>query len=333
MIIDLLRGVPEVSRATVKRPRSGDSDCMKVPKPPGLGPVLTTSDYLESRTLGELRRRFRKAGMWFLAERAMVRRAREEWWALTRKPQGPVGRFTAREVRVGDTVAWIHGIVHGGRIVARVSPAVRKELRERIAELRRRGCAVIVEQGLKDLLFRGLGVEEMDDFTYTLRKWPNQMWAAILKFSGRALVSPILIPPTLRLAERMEDKSGGREWGVAAAIRRALTDIRWLEDLDNAAGAARLPEPLEREFLVKHNPSEAAILSFRSERMADCLFEASSRTGSRAIHAVVGAGHAPAMEYYLARRAASVSRTRQTRVISTHSAEPTPSSPWSAASS
>jgi len=95
-----------------------------------------------------------------------------------------------------------------------------------------------------------------------------------------------------------EDAATGRDFEAFARSRRAAEDPTRLGELQRYYKTQFLPQPLEREWLRRHDPELEAVSHARNERMADyVVFHADG--DDETIHLVVGAAHQPGVVHYL----------------------------------
>ena len=90
-----------------------------------------------------------------------------------------------------------------------------------------------------------------------------------------------------------------RDFEAFAKSRRAAEDPTRLGELQRYYKTTFLPQPLEREWLRRHDPELEAVSHARNERMADyVVFHADDE---ETVHLIVGAAHQPGVVYYLER--------------------------------
>jgi hypothetical protein len=94
-----------------------------------------------------------------------------------------------------------------------------------------------------------------------------------------------------------EDASTGRDFASFSMSRAAARDPSKLPALQDYYRRAFLPQPLEREWLRRHDPALELLTHARNERMAD--YGVYHNEGSEDVHLVVGAAHQPGVTYYL----------------------------------
>lgn len=95
-----------------------------------------------------------------------------------------------------------------------------------------------------------------------------------------------------------EDIATGTDFASFVLSERAAeSPEKYLRDLQTYYMKAFLPQPLEREWLQRHDPELELVTHARNERMTDyVIFHAPD---SRAVHLIAGAAHQPGIVYYL----------------------------------
>lgn len=94
-----------------------------------------------------------------------------------------------------------------------------------------------------------------------------------------------------------EGLATGRDFESFELSRRAADDPSALGALQAYYETVLLPQPLEREWLRRHDHDLELLTYARNERMADYLV--SHHEDASAVHAIVGAAHQPGVRYYL----------------------------------
>jgi len=219
----------------------------------------------------------------------------------------------------------VHGITHAG------TAAERSLLREHAREWLDAGAAVYCEQGVRSIYFEGYpSVCEMDDYRWAMAECrrlgidSHVEGIPVEEFDGLAEQVDSLAG-ALREAAFSLVHAGGDVYGdrfraalgdVAGAFltshedaataedfrsftlsRRAAWDPRLLDDLQRYYERSFLPQPVEREWLRRHDPELELMTHARNERMVDYAL-AHAGTAST-VHLVVGAAHQPGVRYYL----------------------------------
>jgi len=96
-----------------------------------------------------------------------------------------------------------------------------------------------------------------------------------------------------------EDLATGEDYEAFRLLRTASTDPSKLPALQQYYRCAFLPQPLEREWLRRHDPELELFTHARSERIAASVLAASD--DARTVHVFTGAAHQPGVTYYLER--------------------------------
>ncbi|WP_232820613.1 hypothetical protein, partial [Halorussus litoreus] len=95
-----------------------------------------------------------------------------------------------------------------------------------------------------------------------------------------------------------EDAAIGDDFESFATSRRAARNPDALIDLQQFYERTFLPQPVEREWLRRHDPELELLTHARNERMADyAVYHAEVDE----VHLIVGAAHQPGITYYLER--------------------------------
>jgi len=256
-------------------------------------------------------------------------RAKEEWASLReRDPNAAPERdgLPGARVRVDDVTFWVHGITHAD------TDAERRTVRRHVREYLDRGAAVYCEQGIRQMYLSDVeDVCEVDDY-----RWAMQACTTDNPGADRAgEESPFdgvvedfeEFRSTVREAAFSLAESGGDAFGervrhtigdVASTVltshealgtaddftshdlsRRAAEDPTLLVDLQRYYERSFLPQPLEREWLRRHDPDLELATHARNERMADYVVYHAGETAE--VHLIAGAAHVPGVRYYLER--------------------------------
>lgn len=256
--------------------------------------------------------------------------AKETWQKLRKKELGDPPRA---EGLPGDAVVIdgqpfvVHGITHVG------TEEERTFLREHVTEFLTRGESVYCEQGIRQMYFGDLSdVCEMDDYRWAMHRCKKMDIDSRIDglirtvFEDERLTIDIAaVASQFRDAAFSLIESGTEVYGerFAAALgdvvsnfllrheqvatmenfesfkhsRRAAKDPDRLVLLQHYYKTAFLPQPLEREWLRRHDRELELFTHARNERMAEyALYHGSD---SRPVHLVVGAAHQPGVIYYL----------------------------------
>ena len=259
-------------------------------------------------------------------------RACEYWEAEIRSEQerrGPPDpdELPGDTVNVDGTVFHVHGITHAG------TDAERAFLREHVERQLDRGAVVYCEQGIRPLYFEDLsGVCAMDDYRWALAECEKLDGDSHIEPLPEAGIDAVLddlhsLAGAFREAAFTLNESGGTLYGerfertlgaIAAGfltghadeatgksyeafrLRRAASeDPRALVALQRYYERTFLPQPLEREWLRRHDPELEIVSHARNARMAD--YAVYHNESASAVHLIVGAAHQPGVRYYLER--------------------------------
>ncbi len=254
--------------------------------------------------------------------------AKRAWAALREKELAahpPVEGLPGERVVVDDHEFWVHGITHAG------TPQERRYLREHVARLLDRGAAVFCEQGVRSMYFADLDdVREIDDYHWAMQRYeelaptahpdrfPGPEVSGLLDDveslasafregvfslidSGGDLYGEAFEATLGDLAStfllREEQLATGEDFESFRKTRRASRNPQALVDLQQYYDKAFLPQPVEREWLRRHDPELEVITHARNERMAD--YAVAHADAAEAVHLLVGAAHQPGVVYYL----------------------------------
>lgn len=276
--------------------------------------------------------------------------AKDAWRELRGRELGAVDdaveageRVPGATVRVGGRPVHVHGVTHAD------TDAERAFLREHVQRFLDAGDAVYCEQGIRGMYFRDLSaVCAMDDYRWALRECrrrgveshvegdPFDALAADvddLASTFREAAFALVDASGDRFGRRFEralgtvaseffrshaDHATGSDFASFRLRERAAADPSALWRLQRYYECAFLPQPLEREWLRRHDPELELVTHARNARMADyVVHHADVTTGSEsvdgsngssahdrdrgAVHLVVGAAHQPGVRYYLER--------------------------------
>jgi hypothetical protein len=253
--------------------------------------------------------------------------AKAEWRALRgleREVVDDDGVPGARVV-VDGRVVRVHGITHAG------TAAERSYLREHVADWLRSDGTVHCEQGIRPMYFEDFpAVCSMDDYRWAMAECrrlgidSHVEGLAVETFDGLAEQVDSLAATFREAAFSLVHAGGdvyGERFGAAlgdvagafltshedaataedfrsfALSRRAARDPDRLADLQRYYERSFLPQPVEREWLRRHDPELEVMTHARNERMADYALAHSD--AARTVHLVVGAAHQPGVRYYL----------------------------------
>jgi hypothetical protein len=254
--------------------------------------------------------------------------AKEAWFDLLGRtgfrPES-AGRLPGTRIEIDDHEFWVHGITHAD------TEAEGQFLRRCVSELRAGDATVYCEQGIRSMYFEQFrGVCEMDDYRWAMAQCADLEGNSHLDdvagapFEGLAEDVSTLAGRFRDAAfslidsgsdvygeafERTlgdvaseflmshEDLSTGQDFESFRRSREAAEDPSKLTELQSYYRRAFLPQPLEREWLRRHDPELEVITHARNERMAD--YAVSHNDAAEQVHLVVGAAHQPGITYYL----------------------------------
>ncbi|NHN46658.1 hypothetical protein G9464_03485 [Halostella sp. JP-L12] len=259
--------------------------------------------------------------------------AKRDWYDLREKELASVPR---RDGLPGDCVTvdghaiCVHGITHAD------TPAEERYLREHVSRLLDGGATVYCEQGVRRMYFDDVpGVYAMDDYRWAMNRCrdadvdaPAEGFA-VSEFEGlledvdslaeefREAAFTLIESGSDVYGERFgaalgdvasgfltthEDLATGEDFESFRKTRRAAENPERLVDLQRYYAKRFLPQPLEREWLRRHDRQLELVTHARNERMAD--YAVYHAEGTRPVHLIVGAAHQPGVVYYLERHRA-----------------------------
>lgn len=236
----------------------------------------------------------------------------------------PATPFPGDCVTVDGTAFHVHGITHAD------TPAERSWVRDQVRQFLDREATVYCEQGIRRMYFDDLSaVYEMDDYSWAAKQCRTRNIdanVALAETNGfEELVGDVRdVAGAFRESVFSLIDSGREVYGdeFASALgdvasdflmsheefataedftsfrksRTAAASPERLYDLQRYYKRAFLPQPIEREWLRRHDPELELFTHARNERMADfAVFD--STTGP--VHLIVGAAHQPGICYYL----------------------------------
>ena len=256
--------------------------------------------------------------------------AKHAWWDLRGKE---LALETPRVGLPGDSVTIdghefvVHGITHAD------TPAERETLRAFVADLDPDTTAVYCEQGVRRMYFEDRAeVCEMDDYHWAIDRCeaaaidsPLELHSEI-SFAGLREDLDSVAKRLQRVIYTFVDEYGGQyapafkstlgavlstfltshedfatgdEFEALAKTERAATDPDELEALQRYYKRRFLPQPLEREWLRRHDRRLEILTHARNERMAEYVVYHNETIPE--VHLLVGAAHQPGVTYYLER--------------------------------
>lgn len=278
-------------------------------------------DVVETKTLGDLVELLDAP-----TEHEAYFRAKTRWKSLHQRlfdarPQ-PVG-FPGDCIVIDGQECIVHGITHTD------TPEERQFVQDHVEQWLAKEEDVYCEQGIRPLYFDSYDdVCEMDDYSWAVERATQLDDTALedILESGfdegngnvDAVVERIrdvafsLIDSSSdiygdRFAQALGDVASdllmsheayatGDDFRSFDLSRRAAREPAYLGELQRYYWSAFLPQPLEREWLRRHNYHLELFTHARNERLADyAVFHADSET----VRLIVGAAHQPGVVYYL----------------------------------
>lgn len=256
--------------------------------------------------------------------------AKAQWETLRAKElaaEPVVQGIPGNRVEVNDRVFWVHGITHAD------TDAEEQFLREHVSTLVGTGASIYCEQGVRHMYFRDFPeVCEMDDYRWAVRECERQNIDATLsnisaeEFDGfsedidsvatefRDAVFSLIDSGSEIYGEEFASALGdvastflvshetmatGEDFTSFSLSRSAAEDPTRLRDLQQYYERRFLPQPVEREWLRRHDPELELVTHARNERMAAYSVYHANESGP--VHLIVGAAHQPGVTYYLER--------------------------------
>lgn len=254
--------------------------------------------------------------------------AKREWAALRQRDLpafADTGGIPGSCVEVGGVPIHVHGITHAD------SEAEGEFLRRHVARYLEEGAVVCCEQGIRSMYFTEVpGVTEIDDYRWATRECerlgtgtipPTVDLAAFeglaeeidsvtasvrqtalgLIASGREVYGEhfgrALGDVVSELLASHEDVGTGSSFEAVRHRRAAAADPSKLATLQAYYETAFLPQPIEREWLARHDSELELMTHARNARMADYVVH--EYPDASAVHLIVGAAHQPGVRYYL----------------------------------
>ncbi len=248
--------------------------------------------------------------------------AKRRWRALRGKEldDAHADGIPGESVDVDGRRFHVHGITHAG------TAPEREFLRQEVGRLLAAGAAVYCEQGIRRLYFEDVPeVCAMDDYSWAMEQCRQLDDSRIERFDGVGERVDDVLSEFREAAFSLID-SGGDLYGEQ--FRTALGDVvsslltdhgdlatgegfesfnlsraaaenpNRLVELQRYYARAFLPQPIEREWLRRHDPELETVTHGRNERMADyAVYQADAN----AVHLIIGAAHQPGVVYYLER--------------------------------
>jgi hypothetical protein len=265
------------------------------------------------------------------SEHAAYFAAKREWDDLrsrelaSQPPAASPTPLPGNTVTVGDAAFHVHGITHAN------TRAERRFLRRHVADVLADGDAVYCEQGVRSMYFADFEpVCEIDDYRWAMAECEEledgPRVADVLApgfdslsedvdsltdrirngvFSLIESASTVDDGPFRRalgdvassLLTSKEEMATGEDFESFRKRRIAATHPERLIDLQHYYERRFLPQPIEREWLRRHDPQLELVTHARNQRMADYALYHNDIAES--VHLVVGAAHQPGVTYYL----------------------------------
>lgn len=258
--------------------------------------------------------------------------AREQW----RKLRGiELGEPTQTAGIPGDSVSiggrefLVHGITHAD------TPEERSFLREYVSDYIEAGETVYCEQGIRPMYFEDMPeVCEIDDYRWAMHHCRTMEVSSHVdgfieaefdeNSSGIGAdigeVRSQFREVTFSLIESGTDVYGDRfasvlgdvasdflmdhenigtadDFASFAKSKQAARSPEQLADLQQYYNRVFLPQPIEREWLRRHDPELELFTHARNERIAEYVLYHGQN--SDPVHVIVGAAHQPGVTYYL----------------------------------
>lgn len=238
--------------------------------------------------------------------------------------QSPQDGLPGTTVTVDGHAMHVHGVTHTG------SGPEREYLREHIKRFLDRGAVVYCEQGIRSMYFEELvGVCEMDDslwakdeceklgersqfgiFQEGFESVPMDLSEFATAFREAAF--SMIDAGNAMYGEQFErtlggiaadvladhaDQAVGNSYEAFRLSREASENPSKLAALQQYYERTFLPQPLEREWLRRHDPELELLSHARNERMADYVVYHNDTVEE--VHVIVGAAHQHGVAYYL----------------------------------
>jgi hypothetical protein len=254
--------------------------------------------------------------------------AKREWRRLRGRElaaEPSTAGIPGTRVPVGDTTFHVHGVTHAD------TGAEREFLRDHVTDALAADAGVYCEQGIRPMYFDDLAdVCAMDDYRWAMARCRelgeasavgalNSVVADVTDFAdefretafslveaGSDLygdeVEAVLGDLATSFLTGHADAATGSDFESFALSRAAAADPSRLPDLQRYYRREFLPQPVEREWLRRHDRELEVVTHARNERMAD--YAVYHNDAADAVHLIVGAAHQPGVAYYLREHAA-----------------------------
>ena len=254
--------------------------------------------------------------------------AKPRWRALRNRELGPPtpgSDLPGARVTVDDHEFHVHGITHAN------TTAEGDYLRTHVDAFLDAGHDVYCEQGIWSMYFSSYdAVCEMDDYRWAMEQTDALEHRRGLGESGESVdgldervdaLASQFRDATYSLLDagsdiygeeyartlgdvassflmRHEDHATGNDFTSFALSAHAAEHPRTLPALQRYYETAFLPQPIERDWLRRHDPALEIVTYARNERMAD--YAVAHHDGDP-MHVITGAAHQPGIQYYLER--------------------------------
>lgn len=253
-------------------------------------------------------------------------RAKRIWEsAVTERQAGksPQDGLPGTTVTVDGHAMHVHGVTHAG------SGPERTYLRGHVETFLDRGAVVYCEQGIRPMYFEEMDtVCEMDDYLWAKAEcekldersqfdvFPEgfdvSMDLGEFATEFREAAFSMIDAGSGMYGEEFErtlgaiaagvlaghaDRAVGNSYEAFRLSREASEDPSKLHALQQYYERAFLPQPLEREWLRRHDPELELLSHARNERMAEYVVHHNDTVEE--VHVIVGAAHQHGVAYYL----------------------------------
>lgn len=255
-------------------------------------------------------------------------RAKEVWKEAKRREQNRRPKSAGLPgdcVEIDGHAFHVHGVTHAG------TRAEREYLREHVSAYLDRDAVIYCEQGIRPMYFDDMGsVCEMDDYLWAMSQCKERDGESHLdalsergfdSFAGditaladefRNVAFSVIDTGSSMYGERFERALGdiaagflidhadlgvGKSYEAFRLSRAASENPVRLHELQQYYERTFLPQPLEREWLRKHDPELEIVSHARNERMAE--YAVYHNRNAEEVHLIVGAAHQPGVTYYL----------------------------------
>ncbi|MDY6765257.1 MAG: hypothetical protein SV377_06195 [Halobacteria archaeon] len=253
--------------------------------------------------------------------------AKRRWYDLREKelPPSSDGGLPGDCITIDGHKFCVHGITHAD------TQEEREFLHKHVSRFVEEGATVYCEQGIRSMYFSDFpDVCEMDDYLWAMKRCKeldieshipgfqqsdlgelveniNSLTSQFREVtfslinSGADLYGDEFKRALGDVASDFlmshENMATGEDFESFTKTREAAKDPKKLIDLQNYYKRAFLPQPLEREWLRRHDRELELVTHARNERMADYVVY--HNEDAEEVHIIVGAAHQPGVVYYL----------------------------------